>query len=229
MKRQLDTWVVVPAYNEEKAIGPVLAQLVGYPYGTVVVDDGSADDTAKKAMAFPVVVLRHVFNLGQGAALQTGMEYALRFPETRYVVTFDSDGQHSADDIERLLGPLRAGTHDVVLGSRFLRDGGATDIKTSKRLFLKLAVAFTRLATGLPLTDTHNGLRAFTAEAAARLHITQNRMAHASEIIAQIAALKLRWCEVPVTVSYTSYSVAKGQGMLNSINILWDMARGRMK
>lgn len=229
MKKRPETWVVVPAYNEEKAIGTVLAKLVGYPYGIVVVDDGSADNTAKKAEAFPVTVLRHVCNLGQGAAIQTGISYALRFPETRFVVTFDSDGQHSPEDIERLLEPLRAGTHDVVLGSRFLREGDARNIKTTKWVFLKLAVAFTRMSTGLALSDTHNGLRAFTAEAAAKLHITQNRMAHASEILSQIALLGLRWCEVPVTISYTNYSRAKGQSMLNSINILWDMARGRLR
>ncbi|MGI5836826.1 MAG: glycosyltransferase family 2 protein [Chloroflexota bacterium] len=229
MNKHPDTWVVVPAYNEGKAIGTVLEKLVRYPYSIVVVDDGSADNTAKVAESFPVAVLRHVFNLGQGAALQTGISYVLRFPETRYVVTFDSDGQHNPDNIERLLEPLKAGTHDVALGSRFLKEGDAQNIRLTKQLFLKLAVAFTRMSTGLNLTDTHNGLRAFTAEAAAKLRIVQNRMAHASEILSQIAALGLRVCEIPVTISYTEYSLSKGQSILNSVNILWDMARGRMR
>jgi glycosyltransferase involved in cell wall biosynthesis len=229
MKKHPDTWVVVPAYNEEKAIGAVLSKLVKYPYDIVVVDDGSADNTAKIAESFPVTVLRHVCNLGQGAAIQTGISYVLRFADTRYVVTFDSDGQHNPDNIERLLEPLKAGTHDVALGSRFLKEGDAQNIRFTKQLFLKLAVAFTRMSTGLDLTDTHNGLRAFTAEAAAKLHIVQNRMAHASEILSQIAALGLRVCEIPVTISYTDYSLSKGQSMLNSVNILWDMARGRMR
>lgn len=229
MKNKSGVWVVIPAYNEGKAIGTVLSKLQRFPYRVVMVDDGSSDDTAKRAMAFPIAVLRHACNLGQGAALQTGIAYALRFPETRFVVTFDSDGQHHPEDIEGVLAPLKAGYYDVVLGSRFLRQGDAQNIKFAKQLFLKLAVAFTRMSTGLALTDTHNGLRAFTAEAAAKLHITQNRMAHASEILAQIATKGLRWCEVPVTISYTEYSQAKGQSMTNSINILWEMARGRMR
>jgi len=229
MKTNPDVWVVIPAYNEGGVIGRVLTKLQRFPYRVVVIDDGSTDDTAKTASAFPVVVLRHVCNLGQGAALQTGISYALRFPETRYIVTFDSDDQHNPEDIERVLQPLMAGTHDVVLGSRFIRRGDAQNIKAAKQIFLKLAIAFTRVSTGLDLTDTHNGLRAFTAQAAAKLHITQNRMAHASEILAQIADLGLRWCEVPVTVSYTDYSQAKGQSMMNSINIIWDIARGRLR
>jgi polyprenyl-phospho-N-acetylgalactosaminyl synthase len=229
MKQRPDVWIVVPAYNESRAIDRVLDKLARLPYNVVVVDDGSVDDTRRRAGGYPVDVLRHVCNLGQGASLQTGISYALRFPETRYVVTFDSDGQHSVADIPRMLAPLEVGTHDVALGSRFLGGGGAENIKLSKRFFLKLAVLFTRLTSGLDLTDTHNGLRAFTASAASRIGIKQNRMAHASEIISQISAQRLRWCEVPVTISYTDYSVEKGQSMLNSVNIIWDMVRGRLR
>lgn len=229
MIRRSDVCVVIPAYNEGAAIGDVLAGFAALPYHVVVVDDGSADDTERRARQYPVAVLRHECNLGQGAALQTGISYALRLPGVRYVVTFDSDGQHSAADIERLLEPLRAGTHDVVLGSRFLGRGDAVDISRAKRAVLRLAVWFTRMTSGLRLTDTHNGLRAFTAEAAARVNITSNRMAHASELLSQIAELRLRCREVPVTVTYTEYSRRKGQSLLNAINILWDIAAARIR
>ena len=221
--------VVIPAYNEGAAIDGVLAPLVRQGYAVVVVDDGSRDDTVARALAHPVAVLQHPCNLGQGASLQTGITYALAQPGTRYIVTFDADGQHAVEDIPRLLAPLQAGDYDVALGSRFLRAGLATDIPLKKRLVLRLAVRFTRLTTGLAVTDTHNGLRAFTAAAAARLNITQNRMAHGSELLAQIAALGLRYCEVPVLIRYTAYSLAKGQSVWNSVNILWDTMRMRVR
>lgn len=229
MASKHDVWVVIPAYNEGAAITKVLAQLAGQGYGVVIVDDGSKDDTGQQALTFPVIVLRHACNLGQGAALQTGISYVLRQPEAEYVVTFDADGQHAAAEIPRLLRPLQEGTCDVVLGSRFMQRGQAIDLAWRKRLLLQLAVAYTRLSTGLAVTDTHNGFRAFTVAAARRIAITQNRMAHASELLAQIAALGLRYCEVPVTIRYTAYSLAKGQSMLNSINILWDTMRMRVR
>lgn len=224
-----DTWVVVPAYNEGTAITPVLTDLQKQPYNVIVVDDGSRDDTAQRALEFPVVVLRHLCNLGQGAALQTGITFALRFTTTEYIVTFDADGQHDVADVARLLEPLRAGDYDVALGSRFLREGLAIDIDTKKRMVLHLATLFTRMTTRLSVTDTHNGLRAFTASAARKIEITQNRMAHASEILEQIAALGLRYCEVPVTVRYTDYSRSKGQSVLDSMNILWDTMRMKVR
>jgi hypothetical protein len=142
-------------------------------------------------------------------------------------MTFDADGQHRPDDLPALLAPLEAGECDVVLGSRFLVRGSAVRIPLARRLLLRVATVVTRLSTGLRLTDTHNGLRAFTAPAAAQIEITQNGMAHASEILSQIAARKLRYREVPVTVTYTKYSLTKGQSMLNSVDIFWESIRGR--
>ncbi len=222
-------WIVIPAYNEQRAIGDVLRKLLQFPYNIVVVDDGSADKTYQECLKFPVTVLRHTCNLGQGAALQTGISYAIKSLNTRYIITFDSDGQHSAEEIVRLLEPLKSGDYDVVLGSRFLRPGDAVNIPQLKKVVLGLATAFTRASSGLKLTDTHNGFRALTVEAAGKINIKQNRMAHASEILQQIATLKLRYCEVPVTITYTSYSKVKGQSLLNSVNILWDMMRSNIK
>ena len=229
MASTADTCVVIPAFNEGRVLSGVLADLTRLPHAVVVVDDGSDDDTGRRAAEYPVVVLRHLVNLGQGAALQTGIEHALGIPGIRFIVTFDADGQHTVDDIARLLAPLRASTHDVVLGSRFLERAEAAGIRPSRVMLLKAAAWFTRLTTGLRLTDTHSGLRALTAEAAAALRIRQNRMAHASEILAQIAALKLRYCEVPIRVRYTPYSVRKGQSALNGINILWDIVKEKMR
>ncbi len=222
-------WVVIPAHNEENIVGQVLSDLGPYGYHIAVVDDGSTDQTSAAALRYPVTVLRHITNLGQGAALQTGIRYALSFPETRFIATFDADGQHHACDLPAMLEACKKGRYDVVLGSRFMKEGQAVNMPTAKKIVLKLAIWFTRINTGLRLSDTHNGLRVMTAEAAGKIRIHQNGMAHASEILSQIAAYKMRFCEIPVTVTYTDYSLQKGQSILNLVNILWDMWIGYLR
>jgi polyprenyl-phospho-N-acetylgalactosaminyl synthase len=224
-----EVWVVVPAYNEGAVISETLASLTGLPYRVVVVDDGSADDTWERARDAGVTVLRHACNLGQGAALQTGMSYALRQRDTGYVVSFDADGQHNAADIARMLAPLLQGDCDVTLASRFAPGGVANDIPAARKFALRLAVLLARAMNGLPLTDTHNGLRAFTAAAARQISLSQNGMAHASEILSQIASRKLRFREVPATVRYTPYSRAKGQSLSNGLNVIWDILMARIR
>jgi glycosyltransferase involved in cell wall biosynthesis len=222
-------WIIIPAHNEEKMIGQVLADLLQYSFRILVVDDGSTDQTMQAALQYPVTVLRHITNLGQGASLQTGMRYALSSPDPRFIVTFDADGQHHASDLPKMLDACSKGQYDVVLGSRFMKAGQALNMPLAKRIVLKMAVWFTRVNTGLRLSDTHNGLRVMTAEAARKIQITQNGMAHASEFLAEIAAHKLRFCELPVTITYSDYSKEKGQSLLNIINILWDMWIGYMR
>jgi glycosyltransferase involved in cell wall biosynthesis len=216
--------VVIPAYNEAEAVGPVVAELVARGRRVIVVDDGSPDATADAARRNGAVVLRHAVNRGQGAALQTGIAYALR-RGADVIVTFDSDGQHAAEDVDALVAPLLAGRADVVLGSRFR---GSTEGMTAlRRAILRCAVLFTRYASGARVTDTHNGLRAFTRAAAARLDIRLDRMAHASEILDQIVQHRLRYEEVPVHVRYTAYSRRKGQTSLAALRILADYVLGR--
>lgn len=217
------TWVVVPAFNESAVIGPSVASLRSRFANVVVVDDGSADATAPAALAAGAVVLRHAVNAGQGAALQTGIDYALA-RGAAYIATFDADGQHRVEDLVTMLAALQGGSQDIVLGSRFL--GHAEGLPFARRLLLKAAVVFTNLTTGLRLTDAHNGLRVMTAPAARRLHIRQDGMAHASELIEQVGRLGLRYAEVPVTITYSDYSKAKGQRLSNSLLILRDLFAG---
>lgn len=224
-----DVCVVVPAYNEAGVLSRVLEELSELPYRIIVIDDGSADETAEVASRFDVVLLRHIWNLGQGASLQTGINYALGLPETTCVVTFDADGQHHVDDVTRLVETLEGSDVDLVLGTRFAQGADTPGISTSRRVALKAATAFTRFSTGLSVTDTHNGMRAMTASAARRLTISQNRMAHASEILANIASLGLRHREIPVTVRYTEYSAIKGQSNLQAVMILWDIATSKLR
>jgi glycosyltransferase involved in cell wall biosynthesis len=229
-------WVVIAAFNEARVVADVVAGVVRRGYPVVVVDDGSTDDTAKRAaarahsrskngVASLAYVVRHPVNLGQGAALQTGIDFALQ-RGAEIIVTFDADGQHRAADIERLVAALREGPADFALGSRFL--GRAIAISTSRRLLLRAATLFTKLTTGLRLTDTHNGLRAMTRRGAERIRLRQNRMAHASEILAQIAASGLPYVEVPVRIEYTAYSVGKGQRLGDALTILLDLFARRL-
>lgn len=226
MPNEPSVLVLIAAFNEAGALGPVIEGLRARGYDVVVVDDGSVDDTARVGREAGASVVRHPINLGQGAAVQTGIEFGRRNGYARFV-TFDADGQHDPDDIARMLELMQRERADFVLGSRFI--GATVGMTASRRLLLKLAVLFTRIISGMRLTDAHNGLRAFTAEGARHINLRQNRMAHASEILDQIAASGLRYVECPVTIRYTDYSRAKGQSGFNSVNILLDLLFQRIR
>jgi len=215
------TWLVVPLFNEAQVVREVIEHARQTFPNIVCVDDGSSDDSVAEARAGGASVVQHPFNLGQGAALRTGLDYALGDPDAEYFVTFDSDGQHRVEDALAMVERLSTGTVDVVVGSRFLDD--RTKPGALKMVVLKLAVLFENLSTGVKLTDAHNGLRAFNRTAASAIRIDQNRMAHASEIVAEIGRNKLRYVEMPVHVVYTDYSRSKGQSIWNSVNILSDL------
>jgi glycosyltransferase involved in cell wall biosynthesis len=218
-------WVIVAAYNEAAVIGSVVADLAGCGHCVAVVDDGSTDATASIAGAAGAVVIPHPINLGQGAALQTGIEFARR-QGADFTVTFDGDGQHRTGDVAAMVAALRDSGADFALGSRFL--AGPAAMPPSRRLLLKAATSFTRLTTGLAITDTHNGFRAMTRRGAGRIALRQNRMAHASEFLEQVARSGLRYIEVPVTIEYSAYSLAKGQRLSDSLGILVDLSAHRL-
>lgn len=218
-------WVVIPAFNEGEVIREVVAELHKHYKNIVLVDDCSADATGSAAVEGGATVLRHPVNLGQGAALQTGLKYAVS-QAADYVVTFDADGQHRVEDIAVLMAVQKQTNADIVVGSRFL--GSTQNLPTLKKIVLKLAVQFTRMTSGLQLTDAHNGLRLFTAHAARSIQIHQNRMAHASEIVDQIQGLGLKVAEAPVTIIYTEYSIRKGQKLSNAFNILAELFVGKL-
>jgi len=221
-----DVWLVVPLYNEAAVIADVVGEARTVFPNIVCVDDGSRDDSADLAERAGATVVRHPINLGQGAALQTGFEFALGDPAMRYVVTYDADGQHQVHDVEVMVERIRRGDVRVVFGSRFLDE--RTEASASKRLVLRAAVAYTNATTGTRMTDAHNGLRVLHRDVVEKLDITQNRMAHASEIVAQIGSMrfagaKVAYAEEPVHILYTDYSKAKGQSLWNAVNILSEL------
>lgn len=216
-----DVWVVIPLFNEVTVIESVIHDLHREFTNVLCIDDGSTDGSADAARRAGAKILQHPVNLGQGASLQTGFEYVLTQPGARYVVTFDADGQHRVDDAVAMTDLARNNDLAIVFGSRFLDKRTKPGIL--KRVILKTAVWVTNMTTGLKLTDAHNGLRVIRTDALSRIALVQDRMAHATEIVLKLGRTKLPWREYPVELLYTDYSRAKGQSVLNSINILVDL------
>lgn len=226
MPNHSDVWVVIAAWCEAPRLARTLAGVCAQDVQVVVVDDGSTDETARVALEHPVWLVSHPFNCGQGAALQTGIDFALE-RGAKTIVTFDADGQHVAEEIPHLVKPIAAGEVDVALGSRFL-SVAAEGMPLARRAVLRLAVLFTRIFSGIRVTDTHNGFRAFSRRAAQEIRITQNRMAHGSEILDQISHRGLSYCEVPVTIRYNAETLAKGQSGWNALRIVSQLFLSRL-
>lgn len=213
-------FVVIAAYNEARAIAAVIDDLCAHVDADhiIVVDDASHDDTATTARDNGVRVVHHMINRGQGAALATGIEFALSY-DAQVIVTFDADGQHDAADLPAMIAPIVAGEADVVLGSRFI-SGNPPDMPPVRKFMLRLGTIITRLISNIRVTDTHNGFRALSRQAAKTIQIRQDRMAHASEILDQIARHRLRFVERHVNVRYSDYSMSKGQRNRDAVKIL---------
>jgi glycosyltransferase involved in cell wall biosynthesis len=156
-----DTVVVMPAFNEEDRIAGIIAQLraVGPDWDILVIDDGSADQTAAAARRAGALVVEHPFNLGYGAALQTAYMFA-RDHGYRIALQMDADGQHPPEEAPKLLGPVLAGEADMVIGSRFMTGGGGYEVPLTRRIGIGLFGGLARLLTGEPMTDVTSGFAA---------------------------------------------------------------------
>jgi polyprenyl-phospho-N-acetylgalactosaminyl synthase len=230
--RYPDVWIVVPAFNEAAVIGEVVADLRSVFDHVVCVDDGSADGTGDIALRAGAHLLRHPINLGQGAAIQTGVEYARRQPGAKVFATFDADGQHRIKDLAAMIDRLAAGDVDVVIGTRFAQAQASLASRPPllKRIVLRTAARLSPRGRQLGLTDTNNGLRVFNKKVADGLDITMSGMSHANEFVMLIAENNWRVVEEPIEVLYTEYSKSKGQPLLNGVNIIFDgFLRGRTR
>ncbi|MGW4100514.1 glycosyltransferase family 2 protein [Mycobacterium sp. NPDC004974] len=222
-----DVWIIIPAFNEASIIGDVISDVRSVFPNVVCVDDGSRDDTADMAFAAGAHVVPHPVNLGQGAAIQTGVEYARSRPGARVFATFDADGQHQVKDVIRMIDRLDSDNADLVVGTRFA--GTVTHVPPVKRVILRAAAFLSPQSRSLGLTDAHNGLRVFNKTVADALNLTMNGMSHAGEFIALAAENHWRVAEEPVEILYTDYSKSKGQPLLNGVNIVFDgLLRRRM-
>ena len=211
--------IIIPVYNEAKVVGSVIKSVLKDFKYVVCVNDGSKDQSSLEILKTDAYLVEHPINMGQGAALQTGIEFARQLP-VDYFVTFDADGQHRIQDVKAMLTEIKKTKHDIILGSRFL--GTTVGMKQSKRVILKMAIKFSNMTSGVKLTDTHNGLRVFNRHVAETMQITMPDMTHASEILDIINTRHYTYSEIPVTIEYSDYSRAKGQSLINAVNIAFD-------
>ena len=222
-----EVWIVIPAFNEAAVIGEVICDVRSVFDNVVCVDDGSTDGTGEIARRAGAHLVRHPINLGQGAAIQTGVEYARKQPGAHVFATFDADGQHRVKDVAAMIDRLNEGDVDVVIGTRFGTHPGSRP-PFLKRFVLRTAARLSRRGRRLGLTDTNNGLRVFNKKVADGLDITMSGMSHANEFVMLIEENHWRVVEEPVEVLYTEYSKSKGQPLLNGVNIIFDgFLRGR--
>lgn len=222
----MEPFIIIPAYNEEGVISKVITDLKSNDYqNIIVVDDGSSDRTSEIAKEAGAKVIRHFINRGQGAALQTGNEYALK-KGAEIIVHFDADGQFLAEEIKDMIDPLKEG-YDIALGSRFL-DKKPVNMPASKKIVLKGGRIFTKIVSNISLSDSHNGFRAMTRETAKKINIRQDGMAHNSEIVDLIKRKNIKYKEVPTTVIYSDYAIQKGQSVFNSLRIAYKLMAGKL-
>lgn len=212
--------LVIPMFNEETVIRDVLSELDLIGLKIVCVDDGSSDKTVQIVSEFPnVFIVRHLINRGQGAAIETGFEFIRRnFPDTDYVFTFDSDGQHDSKDLVSFIRIAKQDEFDLMLGNRFLSLD--SNVPVLKAYLLKLSAFSTRIFLGLKIHDRHNGFRCINFETVKNLKLSCDSYEHADEILHFAKKRGLRLTEVPVTIRYTDYSKSKGQPLVNIVNMI---------
>jgi glycosyltransferase involved in cell wall biosynthesis len=223
---QARVFIIVAAFNEAASIGDLVRDLMEHYPHVVVVDDGSTDETAELATDAGAIVLSHLINRGQGAALQTGISYALQH-SADYIVTLDVDGQYDVKDIAELLAPISDGTVHATLGVR------ASDQKPSLRMrFASVLRALGKLAGRLglrpPVPAAHNGLCAFSRHAAQLIDLKLDRMTHGSEIVQQIVAGGLNLQEIPVRVRVSDYALRKGQRSSHALRVAMQYIMARL-
>ena len=213
--------MIIPCYNEATVVRETVSDVLEKGYNVVVVDDCSRDNSKKQLKGLQIYYLRHRTNMGQGAALQTGIDFAKK-RGAKYFVTFDADGQHDSKDIQRMAAVLQKDGSDIVFGSRFL-PGAQTNISGSRSFVLNVARYVNYLVSGILLSDAYNGLRIFNTKAVELLKITENKMAHATEIQMLVAKNKLKYSEFPNNIQYNEYTKGKGLKNIDGLKIVFEI------
>tara|TARA_B100002052_G_C15882677_1_gene600131 strand:- start:2908 stop:3585 length:678 start_codon:yes stop_codon:yes gene_type:complete len=218
-----DIYVVVPAFNEQKVIKDIINSLLKKFSNVIVVNDGSNDRTLEIINDIDIKVLSHEINLGVGAAVQTGFDYVTKIPNAKAVITFDADGQHLVDDAVAMAKEILLCDEGIIFGTRFPKH--SKNIPKVKRFVLKLIAKITDLVTGVTLTDAHNGLKAYKISTIKKLELQFSSYSYESELITQVAKKKIDYKEMPTDIKYTSYSIKKGQKLLNGLLIIEDLLK----
>ncbi len=189
----------IPAFNEEKNIGPIVAKLKKKYDQVIVCDDGSSDMTETIASSLGAHVVKHDKNLGYGSAIKTIFNEAGKL-EGDVLVTFDADGQHQISEIDSVLQPIFENKADIVIGSRFL--GETKDLPRYRKIGIKTITRLTNVMTGSKITDSQSGFRAYSKKVLKEISPTESGMGISTEILIKASKKEMRIVEVPITISY---------------------------
>ena len=190
----------LPAFNEEKNIGKIIAQLLDKSYSVIVCNDGSSDSTGIIAEKMGAIIINHKKNLGYGAAIGSIFKKA-RDEKFDILVTFDSDGQHRISDIEKMIEPIKNKTADIVIGSRFTEDGKA-DMPKYRKIGIKVITNLVNSQTGKKITDSQSGFRSYSSEVLSQMNLSEKGMGVSTEILIKANKQKLKIIEIPITILY---------------------------
>ena len=219
------TYVVLPAYNEATRITPVIEDIARKGYNMVIVNDGSSDNTleiikkAKKEFPNKIHIFSLMINRGVGIATQTGFEAVLKY-NPKYVVSMDSDGQHSADDLDEVIKPLVFGEAEAVIGVRPFEDMPKTRSFANSIMNL-----LTRIFYRVNVSDSQTGFRAITVEALDKISINATGYLISSEFIREVNDNDIPFVEVPIQTIYTPETQAKGTNVKVAFKILFQMIK----
>jgi len=219
MNKTNEALIIIPVFNEYKNIIKVIKDLENWFENIVIIDDGSTDNTFELINNLDITYIRHFLNLGQGAAIESGLHFFLENTSYNYAITFDGDGQNRAEDAFKMLNLAKNENLDAVIGSRFLDKKLSRKIPKFKKIILKMARFYESIFYSIKLSDAHNGLRVLEREFVKKylIPINNHDMSHASEISYKIFKSNCKFKEFPVLVKYNK---KRTQNPINSINIV---------
>ena len=189
----------IPAYNEEKNIASIITKLKKITDSIIVCDDGSSDMTSDISKNLGAIVITHKKNMGYGVAINSIFQKAKEL-NIDLLVTFDADGQHRVEDIEKVVEPIKNNTADLVIGSRFLDK--KSDIPNYRKIGIKVITQVTNASIKKKLTDSQSGFRAYNQRVLSQISPSDMGMGISTEILIKSSSKGLRITEVPITVLY---------------------------
>jgi glycosyltransferase involved in cell wall biosynthesis len=189
----------IPAYNEEKNIASIITKLKNITDSIIVCDDGSSDMTSEISKNLGAIVISHKKNMGYGAAIRTIFQKSVEL-DSDILVTFDADGQHRIDDVNKILQPLENNEADIVIGSRFLDN--ESKVPNYRKIGIKVITQVTNASLKKKLTDSQSGFRAYNKQALTQISPSEMGMGISTEILIKASNKGLRIAEIPITILY---------------------------
>ena len=190
----------IPAYNEEKNIASIITKLKKITNSIIVCDDGSSDMTSEISKNLGVVVISHKKNMGYGAAINSIFQKSKEL-NVDLLVTFDADGQHRVEDIQKVIEPIKNNVADLVIGSRFLDK--KSDVPNYRKIGIKVITQVTNASIRKKLTDSQSGFRAYNGQVLSQIFPSDMGMGISTEILIKSSSKGLRIMEVPITILYS--------------------------